>query len=1208
MMFAFVFSYSVGKREVLIMFRSIRLALVLFPAVLLLGTIPGCPPPPPPPDGGCATDPDCDDSEFCTGQETCSERGTCVQGEPPCEVGEDCNEDADRCEVPCVPDADCADGDPCTADYCTDGICRHDEILACPPLPPCGTNAECDDGEFCNGVEDCDTDDRCQSGNDPCPDQLCRESDDTCVDCLDDGDCDDSLFCNGAELCVDDECQPADPPCADDATCNEEIDACEPESSSEKLAFEHLAEVMDQFHTRVPVYTDLSAAENHFVMLGRMSSSGDQDKVEINPGYALDCFSGSSCIENRFFANGDNWGGWYFMNGVLEGDETQPKPNWGDYPDAGVDLTGAETLTFHAKGKRGGERVEFFAFGVGRDADTGAPNAPYPDSSPTVSLGYVVLTDSWTQYVIDPTNSDLSYVLGGFGWVTNARRNSNQDITFYLDQIVYDKSRLDDPRFLVSYETIPSPLDFDVVLKNTAFTYDNALVLIAFLARGTDDDMQRAKLLADAFVYAIDNDRYFSDGRLRNAYQAGDLALFPGWKPNGRDNTVRMPGWWDSAADLWYEDRFAVGSNSGNLAWAMIALLSYYEHAAESEHLDAAQQLANWIEAQTKDTRGAGGYTGGYDGWETTSNNPAGQTKNLWKSTENNTDIYVAFARLYEATGEAIWKDRALHAKAFVESMWDDNEGHFWTGSTDDGSTVNTDALPADVNTWALMALGNAEQYGPGISWVNDNCYVEADGFKGFDFNDDRDHVWFEGTAHMVLAFTLLEDTTNANTYLSELEKAQISATNSNQKGLVAASYDGLTTGFDWLYYNRLHIGATAWFIFAERGYNPYWGIGISDPVPAYNEANLVQFDAPAYSVREDAGSAVITVRQNGGQTGEITVMYATSNGTATAGSDFVTAAGTLVFAEGETSKSFTITIVDDTAFEDDETVNLFLSDPTGGASLGEASTTVLTILDDDVPAQVQFNAPAYSVLEAEGSATITVDRSGDDTIQVVVTYTTGNGTATAGADYVAASGTLVFAEGETSKSFSITIVDDSDFEDDETVNLVLSDPTGGASLGDASTAVLTVFDDDGCVEQTDSYQYDDFTLTNVCTPVNNFCGYADRPGKAVVYGEMSKVVSVPSSCEKLDVTIFIPCNGWGEGLAGPDGSSAHVIVNGVIREEPIDDTMPYHHGGYYRYEYCQSFINTYDVTGETQAELIIRVNGGAWMDFQEARLRWHRD
>ncbi len=78
--------------------------------------------------------------------------------------------------------------------------------------------------------------------------------------------------------------------------------------------------------------------------------------------------------------------------------------------------------------------------------------------------------------------------------------------------------------------------------------------------------------------------------------------------------------------------------------------------------------------------------------------------------------------------------------------------------------------------------------------------------------------------------------------------------------------------------------------------------------------------------------------------------------------------------------------------------------------------------------------------------------------------------------------------------------------------------------------------------------------------------------------------------------------------MKGPDGSSAHVIVNGVIRAEPIDDTMEFHHDAYYRYESCESFVNTFDVTGEAQAELIIRMNGGASMDFQQAVLNFYQD
>jgi len=74
--------------------------------------------------------------------------------------------------------------------------------------------------------------------------------------------------------------------------------------------------------------------------------------------------------------------------------------------------------------------------------------------------------------------------------------------------------------------------------------------------------------------------------------------------------------------------------------------------------------------------------------------------------------------------------------------------------------------------------------------------------------------------------------------YRNELRKAQTSAPRSNGLGIVATLHDELTTGFDlpsggpWYYFNRLHIGATAWFIFSELGYNPYWGIPVNEVIP----------------------------------------------------------------------------------------------------------------------------------------------------------------------------------------------------------------------------------------------------------------------------------------------------------------------------------------------------------------------------------------
>src|SRR5205823_9524765 len=129
--------------------------------------------------------------------------------------------------------------------------------------------------------------------------------------------------------------------------------------------------------------------------------------------------------------------------------------------------------------------------------------------------------------------------------------------------------------------------------------------------------------------------------------------------------------------------------------------------------------------------------------------------------------------------------------------------------------------------------------------------------------------------------------------------------------------------------------------------------------------------------------------------------------------------------------------------------VNLTLGSPGGGATLGTPSTAVLTILDNDVAQSsslLQFSAATYSVNENGGSAVITVSRTGSSSGTVSVNYATSDGSATAFQDYSPASGTLTFFPGETSKSFLVPIIDDLLVEGNETVNLTLSSPAGGAT------------------------------------------------------------------------------------------------------------------------------------------------------------------
>jgi surface-anchored protein len=114
-------------------------------------------------------------------------------------------------------------------------------------------------------------------------------------------------------------------------------------------------------------------------------------------------------------------------------------------------------------------------------------------------------------------------------------------------------------------------------------------------------------------------------------------------------------------------------------------------------------------------------------------------------------------------------------------------------------------------------------------------------------------------------------------------------------------------------------------------------------------QPGCLEFSASSYAVNETAGTATITVTRSHGSDGPVTIDYATSDGTALAGEDYTATSGTLSFANGETSKTITIPILDDAFVENNETINLTLSNPTGGAELGMQSTSVLTIEDNDV-------------------------------------------------------------------------------------------------------------------------------------------------------------------------------------------------------------------------------------------------------------------
>ena len=341
---------------------------------------------------------------------------------------------------------------------------------------------------------------------------------------------------------------------------------------------------------------------------------------------------------------------------------------------------------------------------------------------------------------------------------------------------------------------------------DNSVTYDNALVIIAYANRKDNaDSLDRARTMGDALLQMQEKDP-IGDGRLRNAY--GPEHLFDA---NGVPNI-----------QTW-------GSASGNQAWAGMALAHLAHVTKDTKYRDGALRIGEWLLRETKDTRGRGGFTGGYrsDG-----------TKIEWKSTEHNIDMVGLFGMLHQLTKDRKWHHARKHARKFVKSMWDEKEGRFHIGTESDGVTINRDEyVPEDVQSWGYLAL-LSEPYARALDWAvanvetTDNTNPDQP-IVGVRFalrtnpeelsrNDDT--VWLEGTAHMALALRASGTEAHkqkASVYLDSIHKEQLNGPNADGKGIQANSKEGYSGGDD-VNYTSLHTGATAWYLMAKQDINPF--------------------------------------------------------------------------------------------------------------------------------------------------------------------------------------------------------------------------------------------------------------------------------------------------------------------------------------------------------------------------------------------------
>ena len=246
--------------------------------------------------------------------------------------------------------------------------------------------------------------------------------------------------------------------------------------------------------------------------------------------------------------------------------------------------------------------------------------------------------------------------------------------------------------------------------------------------------------------------------------------------------------------------------------------------------------------------------------------------------------------------------------------------------------------------------------------------------------------------------------------------------------------------------------------------------IGLSNPVNASisvatgtmtitDDEGLVNLSiADETTADETASNLTATVTLSGTSSQVVTVNYATSDGAATAGSDYTSTSGSLTFNPGDLTQTFTIPILSDSVDENNETFIVTLSSPSNAGL--SSSTATMTITDDDAAPTVSLGD--LTSAEVAGTVNLVATLSAASEKSITVDYATSDGTATAGSDYTSGSGTITFAPGSTSENVPVAVLADTTDEANETVTVTLSNPTN-VTLNDA-IGELTITDDDSAI------------------------------------------------------------------------------------------------------------------------------------------------
>ena len=246
----------------------------------------------------------------------------------------------------------------------------------------------------------------------------------------------------------------------------------------------------------------------------------------------------------------------------------------------------------------------------------------------------------------------------------------------------------------------------------------------------------------------------------------------------------------------------------------------------------------------------------------------------------------------------------------------------------------------------------------------------------------------------------------------------------------------------------RGRYASPPWCRFCQTGSLATHTLSITD-----NDTPLVSFVSASQSVDEGAGTHDVEVRMSQAPPTNITFAY-TVGGTATPGSDYAALYGTVTVPGGATTATVPVTVIDDSALESSETVVLTLVG-SSGYKVGSPGTHTLTIAASDPTTTASFASASQTVDEGAGTRNVEVTLDEVPASDITLAYTVG-GTATAGSDYTALSGTVTVSKGATTATIPVAVIDDGAHELDETVVLTLVGGTG-YKVGGSAAHTLTI-------------------------------------------------------------------------------------------------------------------------------------------------------